>query len=183
MATYFTDIDTNTSHKIGTVYNGNIKIGQIYKGYKLVYQSAFRITYVIDKDREYVEKVVPKKSILSPTTFTPTKEGWTFVGWNTNKDATTGLTSYKMPAENKTLYAIFRKEAIKQSVSWNSNGATLSSTANSECTIPAVYNNQKQKTQPQNQKQNPTQHTHHNTHTQTTQQTPNQPKPETEDKP
>ena len=36
------------------------------------------------------------------------KSGWTFVGWNTNKDATSGLSSYNMPAENKTLYAIYK---------------------------------------------------------------------------
>ena len=75
-----------------------------------------------------------------------TKSGWTFVGWNTNKDATVGLTSYKMPDANKTLYAIFRKEAIDYSVKWNSNNATLTGNSTSTCTIPAVYNNQVQKT-------------------------------------
>ena len=38
-----------------------------------------------------------------------TKEGWTFVGWNTNKDAETGLESYQMPNSNITLYAIYSK--------------------------------------------------------------------------
>ena len=37
------------------------------------------------------------------------KSGYEFVGWNTNKDATTGLTSYNMPAKNVTLYAIYKK--------------------------------------------------------------------------
>ncbi len=40
---------------------------------------------------------------------TATKSGWTFVGWNTNQNATTKLTSYKMPANNVTLYAIYSK--------------------------------------------------------------------------
>lgn len=42
-------------------------------------------------------------------TLTATKDGWTFVGWNTNKSATTKLSSYTMPANNVTLYAIYSK--------------------------------------------------------------------------
>ena len=38
-----------------------------------------------------------------------TKEGWTFVGWNTDKDAQIGLENYQMPASNTTLYAIYSK--------------------------------------------------------------------------
>ena len=38
-----------------------------------------------------------------------TKEGWTFVGWNTNKDAEVGLETYQMPNSNITLYAIYTK--------------------------------------------------------------------------
>lgn len=42
-------------------------------------------------------------------TKTGTKEGWNFVGWNTDKDAEVGLESYQMPASNTTLYAIYSK--------------------------------------------------------------------------
>ena len=38
-----------------------------------------------------------------------TKEGYTFVGWNTNKDARTGLTSLIMGKKDVTLYAIYSK--------------------------------------------------------------------------
>ena len=43
---------------------------------------------------------------------TPTAEkaGYEFVGWNTNKDATEGLTELKMGPEDVTLYAIYRKQ-------------------------------------------------------------------------
>lgn len=74
-----------------------------------------------------------------------TKSGWTFVGWNTDKDATKGLDSYKMPAGAKTLYAIFRKEAVTYNVKWNANGTTLSG-GDTTCTIKAVYNNATQAT-------------------------------------
>lgn len=43
---------------------------------------------------------------LTPTA---TKSGWTFVGWNTDKNATTGLTSLKMGTSDVTLYAIYKK--------------------------------------------------------------------------
>ena len=74
------------------------------------------------------------------------KPGWTFVGWNTNKDATSGLSSLSMGLNNVTLYAIYKKEAITLTASWNSNGATLSSSENSSCTLGAVYNKQAQNT-------------------------------------
>ncbi len=41
--------------------------------------------------------------------YTASKTGYEFMGWNTDKDAVTGLESYTMPANNTTLYAIFRK--------------------------------------------------------------------------
>ena len=40
--------------------------------------------------------------------YTASKTGYEFMGWNTDKDAVTGLDSYTMPANNTTLYAIFR---------------------------------------------------------------------------
>lgn len=109
MPTYFTDLETNTAHKIGTVYKGNIKIGQIYKGDKLVYQSAFRITYVVDTNKSYVEKVVPNKTILSPKTFTPAKSGWTFVGWRKDKTASSSVLTSAVSTGHTTLYAVFKQ--------------------------------------------------------------------------
>ena len=41
--------------------------------------------------------------------YTATKAGWTFAGWNTNKDATTGLTTLEMKNADVTLYAIYKK--------------------------------------------------------------------------
>ena len=39
-----------------------------------------------------------------------TKDGYTFIGWNTDKDATTALTSLKIGKETVTLYAIYKKD-------------------------------------------------------------------------
>ena len=38
------------------------------------------------------------------------KDGWTFLGWNTDKNAKEALTNYKMPEGASTLYAIYKKD-------------------------------------------------------------------------
>jgi beta-lactamase regulating signal transducer with metallopeptidase domain len=38
-----------------------------------------------------------------------TKAGWQFVGWNTDPDAVTGLTSFTLPEADTTLYAVYKK--------------------------------------------------------------------------
>ena len=68
---------------------------------------------------------------LTPTA---TKDGWTFVGWNTDKTATSGLTSLRVSSDNIVLYAIFSKEIT---LNFNSNGATISDNSKT-CTM---YNN------------------------------------------
>ena len=90
---------------------------------------------------------------LTPTA---TKEGWTFVGWNTNSNATEGLTSLNMGSSNVTLYAIYRKEARTITVTFNKNNsisqtpsggsANTDNTLTQTCTIAAVYNNATQAT-------------------------------------
>ena len=77
-------------------------------------------------------------------TVTASKSGWSFVGWNTDKEATSGLSSIKMGASNITLYAIYKKEAVTLTAKFNANGSTLSSSSNLTCTIKEVYNNQVQ---------------------------------------
>ncbi len=84
-------------------------------------------------------------SIPLPTTGA-SKAGWTFVGWNTDKNATTALSSLTMGTDDVILYAIYRKEAVTLTADWHANGATLSSTAQSTCTLAAVYNNATQAT-------------------------------------
>jgi len=45
---------------------------------------------------------------VDPAVMTATKAGWTFLGWNTRSDATSGLSAYT-PTSNATLYAIYAK--------------------------------------------------------------------------
>ena len=60
------------------------------------------------------------------------KTGYEFLGWNTNQNAHTGLTSINMGSENVTLYAIYKKN-IK--VTFNKNGATSLSNNSLSCDI------------------------------------------------
>ena len=72
---------------------------------------------------------------LSPTA---SKAGYTFIGWNTNPAATTGLTSLVMGTKDMTLYAIFSKTIQVTLVERNGNDTietTLSKT---------IYNNENQ---------------------------------------
>ena len=64
------------------------------------------------------------------------KEGYTFVGWNTNKDSEEGLTQLEMLNSDITLYAIYKKELT---VTYT-KGANISSISkeNDKCYI---YNN------------------------------------------
>ncbi|MGN1155738.1 MAG: InlB B-repeat-containing protein [Agathobacter sp.] len=50
------------------------------------------------------------------------KPGYVFVGWNTDSNATTGLSSLKMPAHNITLYAIYKKVIVVSFVSQTMEG-------------------------------------------------------------
>ena len=81
------------------------------------------------------------------------KNGWKFVGWNTNKDAKTPLSTFNMTEGNVTLYAIFKKDAKTITLTFNRNGAlnqigTAGTSANDKitetCTIAEVYNNEVQ---------------------------------------
>ena len=45
-------------------------------------------------------------------TKTATKEEYIFVGWNTDRNANTGLATYEMPSSNTTLYAIYEEDTL-----------------------------------------------------------------------
>ena len=161
-------ITPNTGYAVDGWYNGNDKVGDSEDKYSLtnnitltskVSQNTYTVTYDYKTNggtsaTKESDKVNYGEEIdLTPTA---TKSGWTFVGWNTNKDATTKLSSLTMGDSNVTLYAIYRKEAKTITITFNKNGATSQTpnggSANSNtsltqsCTIPAVYNNATQAT-------------------------------------
>jgi len=161
-------ITVNTGYTFLGWYNGEIKVGNANAKYSastdvsLVAKASvnsYNVTYNYSTNggtssTKTSAKVNYNESVdLTPTA---TKTGWTFVGWNTNKDATSAITSLNMGTSNVTLYAIFKKEARTVTITFNRNNATSitpkggsASTAASitqSCTIPAVYNNATQAT-------------------------------------
>ena len=95
---------------------------------------ATTVIYVVDTSSVYTEEVDSGASVLSPTTFTPTKTGYTFVGWRKDKTASgTVLTNEVMGTEPITLYAVFKKDVVVQYAVY---GESLSSDSK-----VAYYNN------------------------------------------
>ncbi len=74
-----------------------------------------------------------KKGEAIDLTPTATKSGWTFVGWNTDPNANTELTSLKIESLNVTLYAIYKK-TLTATFYFGSSGA-------SNLVSVVIYNN------------------------------------------
>lgn len=110
-----------------------VKDGKTYN----VWGSGSSVTYVVDNGVAYSEDVKNGDSVLSPKSFTPSKDGYTFVGWRTDKTASaTVLTSKTMGTEPITLYAVFKRTLT---LSYNGNGSTSGSTSSQTGT--QYYNN------------------------------------------
>ena len=93
----------------------------------LVYSASQLITYKVDVGTTYTEEIEYGASALEPTSFTPTKTGYTFVGWRTDTSASSSvLTEKNVDTEEFSLYAVFKKTIT---LSYNGNGSTGGSTA------------------------------------------------------
>lgn len=113
--------------KKAKLYKGNTIIKQVYLGAKQVYPSGNTVTYMVDSNVSYAEEVDEGASCLSPKTFTPSKSGWTFVGWREDRTASGSvLTSKVMGDVAITLYAVFR---VGVTVTYYNNAATASHTS------------------------------------------------------
>lgn len=90
------------------------------------------VVYVVDSDEAYSEDVTSGNSVLSPTSFTPIKEGYTFVGWRTDRVASSDvITSLNMGSDPITLYAVFKRTLT---LSYDGNGSTSGSVASQSAT-------------------------------------------------
>ena len=92
------------------------------------------VIYNVDTGTSYQEKVTHKKSVLSPTTFTPTKSGYTFTGWRLDNTASSSVL-VNCIAEGKVmyLYAVFQKNIT---VTYYNNSSSASSSTKQQ-----YYNN------------------------------------------
>lgn len=130
MSTYLDGIENGVWY-----FDGMVK--EAYLGSDLVYlhSSGVDITYVVDTNVVYTEKIKNDTSILSPSSFTPTKTGYKFVGWREDTMARGNVMSESLATESKTLYAVFKKTV---SVKYNANGGSGSTP---DSTGDMYYNN------------------------------------------
>jgi uncharacterized repeat protein (TIGR02543 family) len=93
-----------------------------------VYSAGNPVTYYADTGKVYTEEVDYEASCLSPKTFTPSKAGWTFIGWREDRTASADVLSKKnMGDAPVTLYAVYRQSVT---LSYNGNGNTGGSVSN-----------------------------------------------------
>ena len=117
----WTDLTDNKTYSSGGTYNivgsRNLKASGTIKTYKVTYDCTTNGgTCSISpnpKDVNYGNS--------ADITQTAEKEGYDFLGWNTNKTATSGLSTAPKVTSNITLYAIFKKST---SISLSSKTAT-----------------------------------------------------------
>ena len=85
------------------------------------------VTYNVDTGTSYQEKVKKGQTVLSPTSFTPTKTGYTFLGWREdNLPVQYVLTNKVATGKPMTLYAVFTQTIT---LSYDGNGSDGGSTA------------------------------------------------------
>ncbi len=96
------------------LFLGNQKVKKAYLGDVKVYSSGNIVTYMVDSGVTYREEVDEGASCLSPKTFTPTKNGWTFAGWREDKTANGSVLTNKVMGDAPvTLYAVFKQDVTK----------------------------------------------------------------------
>lgn len=89
---------------------GGKKIKKGICGGNTLYSGASPVTYYVDTNIAYTEEVDSGMSCLTPTTFTPAKSGYTFVGWREDTTASSSVLTTKTMSDNPiTLYAVFKK--------------------------------------------------------------------------
>lgn len=124
--------------QVKKLFLGNKKVKNSYLGNSSVYSGAAGVTYKVDTNLSYTEEIEDGADATKPTSFTPAKSGWTFVGWREDSTASSAVLSSKIITDDKpiTLYAVFQANVT---VTYNGNGQTGGSTAAE--TKQRYYNN------------------------------------------
>ena len=89
------------------MYIGGLKAKKAYCMGERVWSAGSIVTYICN-GVSYQEEVEDGNTVLSPTTFAPTLDGATFLGWSLYRDDATVQTSLFMEGEPITLYAVFK---------------------------------------------------------------------------
>lgn len=103
------------------------KVKYVYKGGTKIYSAGNIVTYKVDESTSYTEEVDNEATCLSPTTFKPSKTGWTFLGWREDSESSSDVLSTKIMGDNPiTLYAVF-KQGVTLTLYNNSSSASTQS--------------------------------------------------------
>lgn len=102
------------------LFAGSDKVKKAYLGTEKIYSAGSIVTYYVDSNTYYQEEVDSDASCLNPTTFTPSKSGWEFVGWREDTIASGDVLSSKiMGDEPISLFAVFSQSVTGNFVSYN----------------------------------------------------------------
>lgn len=94
------------------LHNGERLKKAYHNGTKEIWSAGSVVTYVVDTDKTYTEEVDYGATCLAPTTFTPEKSGWEFIGWREDTTASSDvLTGKVMGSDAITLYAVYTQGA------------------------------------------------------------------------
>ena len=89
------------------IYIGGLKAKKVYCRGERVWSAGSIVTYICN-GVTYTEEVDEGQTVLSPTSFTPSKSGCSFVGWSTSASSTATVSSLVMSGKPITLYAVFK---------------------------------------------------------------------------
>lgn len=93
------------------LFGGSEKIKKAYLDTEKIYSAGNIVTYHVDRDEWYTEEVDSDASCLNPTTFTPTKSGWEFVGWRSDTTASDSVWTSKVMGDDPiNLFAVFKQD-------------------------------------------------------------------------
>lgn len=104
------DLEYNDTETQLGVNNIQDAIDELHKEISLRALKKFEVVYMVDSGQGYREEVQLGSTALLPTSFTPAKEGYSFIGWRKdNLPLNDVLTECTVGEEPIILYAVFRK--------------------------------------------------------------------------
>lgn len=110
--------------KKAKLYIGNKKVKRCHLGSTKIYSAGNVVTYHVGT-QTYLEEVDEELTCLSPTTFTPIHDGWEFLGWRENSDASKDVLSTKVMGENPIdLYAVFKQNIVLTTYNGSASATT-----------------------------------------------------------
>jgi uncharacterized repeat protein (TIGR02543 family) len=93
------------------LHNGNKLKKGFHNSTVEIWSAGGTVTYIVDENVSYSEEVDSGATCLSPTTFTPSKDGWTFIGWRDDVSASKDVLGEKvMDNDSVTLYAVYDQD-------------------------------------------------------------------------